>query len=80
MMKFTEDKRAEIKDAILIRCSGTDLQTFQIEELDRMVDEIEKLVMPIEDTNEVRKCEYRGHNYEVDNIGMCGRCNGTEEL
>jgi hypothetical protein len=44
-MKFTEEKRSEIQDAILIRCSGTDYQTFQIEELDRTVDEIEELVI-----------------------------------
>ena len=43
-MNFTEEQRAEIKDAILIRCSGTDYQTFQIEELDRMVGDVGSLV------------------------------------
>ena len=43
-MKFTEEKRLEIADAIQIRCSGSDYLTFQYEELDRMVDDIDKLV------------------------------------
>lgn len=47
-MKFTKEQRADIKDAILIRCTGTDYQTFQIEEIDRMVDEIDELVNKVD--------------------------------
>ena len=43
-MKFTEEKRSEIANAIQIRCSGSDYLTFQYEEIDRMVDDIDKIV------------------------------------
>ena len=25
-------------------------------------------------------CEWKSHNYEVINIGMCGKCNGMSEI
>ena len=25
-------------------------------------------------------CKWKSHNYEVENIGMCGKCNGMHEI
>jgi hypothetical protein len=74
-------KAEEILDNHLTKMSWTNTVKKNGNLYNTLIDAInEALIIHVVVVSKGTLCEWKSHNYEVINIGMCGKCNGMSEI